>query len=115
MTLRELSRAREWIVNNARPADRRLAHLLCELLICLQVIGQADESSFELPVSQADVADALGISPVHMNRVLQSLRTSGLITWSNQRVAIPDVQALKDFAEFDPAYLCFDGFGAARS
>ena len=112
VTLRELSRAREWIVNDTRPADKRLAHTLCELLVCLQVIGLAGENSFELPVSQADVADALGISAVHINRVLQALRTSGLITWGNDLVTIPDVQALKAFAEFDPAYLCFDGFGS---
>ncbi|HEV7444754.1 MAG TPA: Crp/Fnr family transcriptional regulator [Steroidobacteraceae bacterium] len=111
VTLRELSRAREWIVNDTRPADRRLAHILCELLVCLQVIGLADEQSFELPISQADVADALGISAVHINRVVQALRTSGRITWSNDLVTIPDLQGLKDFAEFDPAYLCFDGFG----
>lgn len=111
VTLRELSRAREWIVNDTRPADKRLAHTLCELLVCLQVIGLADEHSFELPISQGDVADALGISVVHINRVLQSLRTSGLITWANQQVTIPDVLALKAFAEFAPAYLCLDGFG----
>ena len=111
VTLRELSRAREWIVNDTRPADKRLAHTLCELLVCLQVIGLADEHSFELPVSQADLADVLGISHVHINRVVQSLRASGLITWSDNLVTIPDVQGFKAFAEFDPAYLCFDGFG----
>ncbi|WP_336491609.1 Crp/Fnr family transcriptional regulator [Methylobacterium nigriterrae] len=111
VTLRELRRAREWIVNDTRPADKRLAHTLCELLVCLQVIGLADEHSFELPVSQVDLADVLGISHVHINRVVQSLRASGLITWSDNLVAIPDVPAFKAFAEFDPAYLCFEGFG----
>jgi CRP-like cAMP-binding protein len=111
VTLRELSRAREWIVNDTRPADKRLAHTLCELLVCLQVIGLADEHSFELPVSQADLADVLGISHVHINRVVQSLRASGLITWSDNLVTIPDVQGFKAFAEFDPGYLCFEGFG----
>jgi CRP-like cAMP-binding protein len=94
VTLRDLSRAREWIVNDTRPADKRLAHTLCELLVCLQVIGLAGENSFELPVSQADVADALGISAVHMNRVVQALRTGGRINWSNDLVTIPDVQGL---------------------
>ncbi|WP_147026903.1 Crp/Fnr family transcriptional regulator [Methylobacterium oxalidis] len=111
VTLRELSRAREWIVNDTRPADRRLAHLLCELLVCLQVIQQADEHGFEFPVTQVDVADALGISHVHINRVLQSLRSSGLVAWSSQHVTIPDVDGLRAYAEFDPAYLCFEGFG----
>ncbi|WP_336492017.1 Crp/Fnr family transcriptional regulator [Methylobacterium nigriterrae] len=111
VTLRELSRAREWIVNDTRPADRRLAHTLCELLVCLQVIGLADEHSFELPLSQPDVADVLGISHVHVNRIVQGLRTSGLITWSGDLLTIPDVPALKAFGDFDPAYLCFEGFG----
>ncbi|GJE44494.1 Crp/Fnr family transcriptional regulator [Methylobacterium soli] len=111
VTLRELSRAREWIVNDTRPADRRLAHILCELFVCLRGIGMADEHGFDLPVSQTDLADALGISAVHINRVVQALRTRGRISWSNDRVTIPDVQGLKAFAEFDPAYLCLDGFG----
>ncbi|GEP03039.1 Crp/Fnr family transcriptional regulator [Methylobacterium oxalidis] len=110
VTLRELSRAREWIVNGVRSADKRLAHLFCELLTCLQVIDLADGNGFAFPVSQADLADAVGISPVHLNRVLQALRGEGLLSWSNQRLIIPDVDHLKAFAEFDPAYLCFDGF-----
>lgn len=111
VTLRELSRAREWLVNDTRPADQRVAHTFCELLVCLQVIGLADEHSFNLPISQADLADAVGISTVHMNRVLQALRSSGLIIWANRQMTIPDVRALKAFAEFDPSYLCFDGYG----
>jgi CRP-like cAMP-binding protein len=111
VTLRELSRAREWIVNDTRPAEQRLAHMLCELLVCLQVIGLADGQSFEFPICQADMADALGVSGVHINRIVQALRGSGLITWAKRRVTIPDVQALEAFAEFDPGYLCFDGYG----
>lgn len=111
VTLRELSRAREWLVNDTRPADQRLAHTHCELLACLQVIGLADEQSFNLPISQANLADAVGISTVHMNRVLQALRSSGLIIWASRQMTIPDVQALKAFAEFGPSYLCFDGYG----
>ncbi|GJD77017.1 Crp/Fnr family transcriptional regulator [Methylobacterium gregans] len=111
VTLRELSRAREWIVNDARPANQRLAHTLCELFVCLQVIGLADEHSFGLPISQTDLGDALGVSAVHVNRVLQALRAEGLITWTNHRVTIPDVESLKELAEFEPSYLCFDGYG----
>jgi hypothetical protein len=57
------------------------------------------------------MADALGVSGVHINRIVQALRGSDLITWAKQRVTIPDVHALKAFAEFDPGYLCFDGYG----
>jgi CRP-like cAMP-binding protein len=109
VTLRELSRAREWIVNGIRPAEQHLAHLLCELLVCLQVVGLADENSFVLPLSQSDVADALGISPVHTNRVLRTLREGNLATWSRHRVVIPDVRRLKTYSEFDQGYLCFGG------
>ncbi|WP_336489600.1 Crp/Fnr family transcriptional regulator [Methylobacterium nigriterrae] len=105
LTLMELSRAREWLVNDSRPADRRLAHHFCELLVCLQVVGLAGEHSFPLGISQTDLADAMGISQVHINRVLQALRAGDLIVWSKSVLTIPDVPRLKAFAEFDPGYL----------
>ncbi|WP_336491830.1 Crp/Fnr family transcriptional regulator, partial [Methylobacterium nigriterrae] len=105
LTLMELSRAREWLVNDSRPADRRLAHHFCELLVCLQAVGLAGENSFELAISQTDLADALGISLIHINRVLQALRAGDLIVWSKSVLTIPDVPRLKAFAEFDPGYL----------
>ncbi|WP_336493150.1 helix-turn-helix domain-containing protein, partial [Methylobacterium nigriterrae] len=72
----------------------------CELLVCLQVVGLADANSFELAISQTDLADAMGISCVHINRVLQALRASDLIVWSKSALTIPDVERLKAFAEF---------------
>ncbi|AWN40470.1 Crp/Fnr family transcriptional regulator [Methylobacterium durans] len=105
LALMELSRAREWLVNDSRPADRRLAHHFRELLVCLQVVGLADENSFELAISQADLADAMGISQVHINRVLQGLRADDLIVWSKSALTIPDVERLQAFAGFDPGYL----------
>ncbi|WP_336491794.1 Crp/Fnr family transcriptional regulator [Methylobacterium nigriterrae] len=105
LTLMELSRAREWLVNDSRPADRRLAHNFCELLVCLQVVGLADANSFELAIPQTDLADAMGISQVHINRVLQMLRAGDLIIWRRSVLTIPDVPRLKAFAEFDPGYL----------
>jgi CRP-like cAMP-binding protein len=105
LTLMELSRAREWLVNDSRPADKRLAHHFCELLVCLQAVGRAGENSFELGISQTDLADAMGISQIHINRVLQALRAKGLIVWSKSVLTIPDVPQLMSFAEFDAAYL----------
>ncbi|WP_170267677.1 Crp/Fnr family transcriptional regulator [Methylobacterium oxalidis] len=105
LAMMELNRAREWLVNDSRPADRRLAHHFCELLVCLQVVGLANENSFELAISQADLADAMGISQVHINRVLQGLRAGDLIVWSKSALTIPDVERLQAFAEFDPGYL----------
>ncbi|WP_336487495.1 Crp/Fnr family transcriptional regulator [Methylobacterium nigriterrae] len=109
LTLMELSRAREWLANDSRPAEKRLAHHLCELFVCLQVVGLADERGFDLAISQGDLADALGISPVHINRVLQALRAKELVVWSKSVLMIPDVSQLTAFAEFDPGYLYLDG------
>src|SRR4051812_3132952 len=95
LTLMELSRAREWLVNDSRPADKRLAHHFCELLVCLQAVGRAGENSFGFGISQTDLADAMGISQVHINRVLQMLRAGDLIVWSKSVLAIPDVARLR--------------------
>ncbi|KQU27337.1 hypothetical protein ASG63_19250 [Methylobacterium sp. Leaf94] len=97
---------REWLlVVGHRPADRRLAHVFCELLVRFQSVGLATGNGYELPLTQVDLSDALGLSPVHVNRTLGSLKRRRLIALDGKRVAIPDVEALKDFAMFDPAYL----------
>lgn len=105
VTLTELSGAREWLANDSRPADRRIAHLFCELLVRLQAVDLAGDSSVDLRISQVDLADTAGISFVHVNRVLQSLRASGLIVSGKHMLTIPDVARLQAFAEFDPGYL----------
>jgi biotin operon repressor len=107
MTLVKLNVAQEWLASTSRGADKQLALVLCELLVRLQARGLADENSFEFGLSQPDLADVIGISQVHINRVVQSLRSSGLIVWSHRRLTIPDVARLKTFAEFDPGYLSF--------
>lgn len=85
-------------------ARQRLAHLLCELSARLDPEG-ASESSFDLPVTQEHLADALGLTAVHVNRTLQQLRTEGLIVTGNRTVTIPNVAQLRYVGEFDPAYL----------
>ena len=113
LALAELNRSREWLVNDSRPGVQRLAHLLCELLACLQAVGLGEENGCELALSQVDLADALGISHVHINRVLQSLRKQDLIVWHRHRLVVPDVERLHDFADFDPAYLDLGGLSTA--
>src|SRR3954464_7802132 len=108
MTLVKLSITQEWLASTGRGADKQLAHVFCELLVRLRAVGLADETGFEFGLTQGDIADVVGISHVHVNRVLQSLRSSGLIVFSQYRLTIPDVQRLYAFAEFDPAYLHFD-------
>ena len=107
MTLVKLNVAQEWLASTSRDADKQLAHVFCELLVRLQARGLADENGFEFGLNQTDLADVIGISQVHINRVVQSLRSSGLIVWSHRRLTIPDVGRLKAFAEFDPGYLHF--------
>ena len=97
---------REWLVNvGSRPAEQRLAHLLCELLLRLRAVGLTDGDEYELPLTQTDLADTMGMSNVHMNRVLQKLRSEGLIELKSQNLVILDFERLKEFGSFDPNYL----------
>ena len=97
---------REWIVAMGRRSKgSHLAHLFCELFVRLQVVKRTNDMSFHLPVSQAELADVLGLSVVHMNRVISALRNSGVIVWANHTVTILDWQRLQQIAEFDPIYL----------
>ncbi len=68
-------------------------------------VGLATENSYEFPVTQAELADTLGISTVHVNRMLQQLRKDGLLTLQGNCLTITDVDGLKGFAEFNPNYL----------
>lgn len=105
-TLADEGVLREWLVNmGRRPADRRVAHLFCELLARLRAVGLADEETMDLPLTQTDLADTLGLSSVHVNRVVQQLRDERLISWRGKRLKIEDVEGLTAFAGFDPNYL----------
>jgi CRP-like cAMP-binding protein len=100
---------RAWIVSfGSRSAEARVAHFFCELFVRLRAVGLVHEDRFEFPVRQADLADMLGFSLVHLNRSVQGLRRRGLIEWRGSAVRIPDVTALVAFAEFNPAYLSLE-------
>ncbi len=104
---------REWMVGmGRRTAYERLAHLLCEVFVRLRAVGLADCDECEFPITQNEIGDALGLSTVHVNRILQELRREGLIVFKNKRVTIPDLDRLKEAVGFDPAYLYVRG-GAA--
>ena len=106
MTLLDSSIHRQWIVAmGRRSAPEQLAHLICELYVRLESVGLASDFKFEFPATQTQLADALGISPVHVNRVLQELRGENLFTWQGQIVRILDWARLQERAEFDPRYL----------
>lgn len=105
-TLADQGTLREWLVNmSRRPADKRTAHLLCELLVRLQAVGLATNNSFVLPLTQRQLADTLAMTGVHLNRIVRQLRCEGLITLKGHTITIPDVERLKSFAEFSPNYL----------
>ncbi len=97
---------REWLVSmGQRPAEQQVAHVFCELLVRLQSVGRATDTSFELPLTQHELGDAMGLSVVHTNRSLQFLREEGLIVLKEGRLTIRDVARMNDFAGFDPNYL----------
>ena len=97
---------REWLVNiGGRPAEERVAHLLCELLLRLRTVGLANGDQYELPLTQMDLADTMGLSAVHMNRTLQSLRGGGLIEFKSKNLTILDYERLREFSGFNPNYL----------
>lgn len=97
---------REWLVNiGGRNAYARTAHLLCELYVRMENVGLVDKSVVNLPLTQIDLAEALGLTPVHVNRMLKRLCSDGLISYKSQEFIIHDVEALKTVAGFDPGYL----------
>jgi CRP-like cAMP-binding protein len=97
---------REWAINlGRRLALERVAHLLCEIHERLRPVGLIDSNSCAFPVTQTDLADATGLSVVHLNRTLQDLRSSGLILLRERTLTIVDLDALKATALFSPNYL----------
>jgi CRP-like cAMP-binding protein len=105
-TLIDSSVFREWVVNlGRRDARTRIAHLLCELADRLRSAGASDGSMYEFPITQEQIADATGLTSVHTNRTLQSLRKEGLISLSSSRLEIADWDGLVELADFNERYL----------
>jgi CRP-like cAMP-binding protein len=97
---------REWLVGiGRRDASQRIAHLLCELHVRLRAIGLADGNSFELPITQEELGDTTGLTLVHVNRTLRSLREAGLIEMDRRQFVIVDPERLWKFSGFTPNYL----------
>jgi CRP-like cAMP-binding protein len=97
---------REWIVNiGCRTAVERIAHLFCELRVRLSSVGLARGMTYDLPLTQSDIAVTVGLSNVHVNRSLQALRRQRLIALSGRRLTILDWPRLSELAEFNPSYL----------
>ena len=98
--------SREWTVNlGRRDALERLAHVFCELHCRLRAIGLTKDHSCEVPLTQGELADAVGVSDVHVNRTLMELRGRGLISLQGKSLTIHRMDALRDLALFNPNYL----------
>jgi CRP-like cAMP-binding protein len=97
---------REWVVNvGRRDAKARIAHLVCELSLRLQASGVMNGASYDFPLTQEQIADATGLTPVHTNRTLQALRKAGLISLGSSRLTILDWDALAEAGDFNERYL----------
>jgi CRP-like cAMP-binding protein len=104
---------REWTLNlGQRTAFERVAHLLCELYVRLRVVGLCNNNICDLPLTQNDVAEATGMTPVHVNRTIQELRAQGLIVWKGREFRVPDMDALRTAAMFNSDYLHLGHEGA---
>ncbi len=102
----EASVFREWILNvGRRDAKSRLAHVLCELAVRLDAHGLTEEMGYHLPMTQAELADALGLTPVHLNRVIRALEFDGLLLRSRRDLSFPDWERMRDLADFNDRYL----------
>lgn len=105
-SLLDASVFREWVVNvGRRDARQRIAHLLCELALRLKAAGLSHGPTFDFPLTQEQLADATGLTPVHTNRTLQALRRSGLISLSASKLTILDWGALAEVGDFSERYL----------
>lgn len=95
-----------WVVNvGRRDALERMAHLICEAHFRLALVDGAQGNQFFFPLTQDDLADVLGLTPVHINRKLQQLRHEKLITLRSKQMTILDLRELQQVAGFDSAYL----------
>jgi CRP-like cAMP-binding protein len=97
---------REWLAGvDRRSARQRIAHLICEMYVLLDAVDLAPNGRIELPITQAELGDALGLSTVHVNRVLQDLRRDGLIVSEGRFTSVPEWERLAHAGDFDPGYL----------
>ena len=97
---------REWVLNVGRRESRsRLAHLLCEMAMRLEALGLTEEYGYELPMTQEQLADALGLTPVHVNRTLKALEAEGLLIRNKRNIAFPDWERMRGVGDFNQRYL----------
>ncbi|HZB68744.1 MAG TPA: Crp/Fnr family transcriptional regulator [Sphingomicrobium sp.] len=105
---------RAWLVNiGQRDAFRRISHLICEMHLRMEQVGLTDGNSFDLPLTQDELADAMGLTSVHVNRVLKRLNDEGLIVSKRSHMTITDVERLRQVSDFDAKYLHLEDSSSA--
>jgi CRP-like cAMP-binding protein len=105
-TLIDAAMFREWIVNvGQRPAASRLAHIVVELRERLKVIGRAQGDRVEMPLTQEQIGEAMGITPIHANRIIRQLREDGILEFQRGHVIVLNENKLEELAHFDNRYL----------
>jgi CRP-like cAMP-binding protein len=105
-TLIDASIFREWVLNvGRRDAKSRIAHMLSEFLVRCQAAGLGSAERVMLPMTQEQIADAVGLTPVHVNRMLRALEEDGVIERAGREIRVADWALMKRVADFDPAYL----------
>jgi CRP-like cAMP-binding protein len=108
-TMTDVAVLRERIVDHGRrDATQRLAHLLYEMLIRYRVVEETRDDTFSFPITQTDLADATGLTPSHVNRVLQRFREDGLIELRSRMLTVTNPQRLKEIGQFNANYLHLD-------
>jgi CRP-like cAMP-binding protein len=109
-TLTDEATLREWLVNTLRRDPyERIAHLLCELWTRMKTVGLVEGNAFDLPLTQTELGDTMGLNSVTINRMLQRLRGEGLITLKRERLTVLDIDRLISISGFDANYLHLDG------
>jgi CRP-like cAMP-binding protein len=114
-TLVEGSIFREWVLNiGRRDARTRIGHLLCEFAMRMEAVDLGEHTNYELPITQEQLADAVALTPVHVNRTLMKLEKDGLITRTKRMITIVDWTELVKVADFQPRYLHLNGQSQTR-
>jgi CRP-like cAMP-binding protein len=105
-TLIDASIFREWVLNvGRRDAKSRIAHMLCEFAARCRAAGLGSPESIHLPMTQEQIADATGLTAVHVNRMMRALRQDGVIEQKGKELRIVDWDRMRGIADFDPVYL----------
>lgn len=105
LALVELGIAQQWLANGGQEAERRIAHLVCEILARSEAAGLSAVEAFSGGIRQGVIADVAAVSLVHVNRVLHTLQNAGLIRLERGVVVVPKPGRLAAYADFDPGYL----------